>query len=62
MAILGWFSEASSLASRSNRARRFLSFEKSSGRTLIATLRPSLLSRALYTWPIPPAPMGERIS
>ena len=32
------------------------------GRTLIATSRSSLVSRALYTSPMPPAPMGARIS
>jgi hypothetical protein len=32
------------------------------GRTLIATSRPSLVSRARYTSPIPPAPTIETIS
>ena len=34
----------------------------SAGRTLTATSRPSRVSRALYTSPMPPAPIGERIS
>src|SRR5689334_3306041 len=32
------------------------------GRDLIATSRPSRVSRARYTAPIPPAPIGARIS
>ena len=32
------------------------------GRILIATVRSSRVSRALYTSPMPPAPRGERIS
>src|ERR1022692_550735 len=32
------------------------------GNTLMATCRPSLVSLARYTSPIPPAPMAERIS
>jgi hypothetical protein len=31
------------------------------GRTLIATLRPSFVSRARKTSPVPPAPIFERI-
>ena len=38
--MLGWFSDASSRASRSNRASRSGSLVKSVGRTLIATSRP----------------------
>ncbi len=47
-------------ASRSKRSRRAGSPANASGSTLIATVRPSRASRALYT--LPPAPMGERIS
>ena len=43
-------------ASRSNRSENF------SCDTLIATVRSSRVSRALYTSPIPPAPMSARIS
>jgi hypothetical protein len=41
-----WFSDASSRASRSKREIRSLSFAKAGGRTLTATSRPSLSSRA----------------
>ena len=44
-AMFGWLSEASSFASRSKRARRSASRAKPSGRTLIATSRPSVVSR-----------------
>ena len=40
--MLGWLSEASTCASRVKRAMRSGSAAKSSGRTLIATSRPSL--------------------
>src|SRR6187397_66910 len=58
MAMLGWFSDARVLASRSNRARRSASCANASGSTLIATSRPRFLSVARYTSPIPPAPSG----
>jgi hypothetical protein len=54
--MLGWFSEARTRASRSKRARRSGSCAKPSGRTLSATARPSLVSVARHTSPIPPAP------
>src|SRR5678815_1285234 len=56
--ILGWFSAASIRASRSKRARRSESPVIARGRTLIATSRPSFVSRARYTSPMPPAPSG----
>ena len=48
------------VASRSNRASRSASLAKASGRILIATSRPSFVSRARYTSPMPPAPMVRR--
>jgi hypothetical protein len=45
-----------------NRASRSRSVKSASGKTLIATSRLSLVSRALYTSPIPPAPTGATIS
>jgi hypothetical protein len=33
--------------------------EKAAGKTLIATSRPSRVSRARYTSPMPPAPSGD---
>ena len=44
--MAGWLSEASTLASRSNRASRSGSEAKASGRSLSATSRPSLVSVA----------------
>jgi hypothetical protein len=35
---------------------------EASGRTLSATSRPSVVSRARYTSPMPPAPSGATIS
>jgi tannase/feruloyl esterase len=61
-AMCGWFSEASTFASRSKRVSRSASQANASGRTLIAALRSSLVSRALYTSPIPPAPSGATTS
>ena len=55
----GWLSEASSFASRSKRARRSGSAAKASGRTLRATSRPSFVSVARYTSPMPPLPSAE---
>src|SRR5262245_66596078 len=60
--MLGWFSAASVRASRWNRAVRSASRANTSGRILIATSRPSRLSRARYTSPIPPAPREAVIS
>src|SRR5882762_210781 len=58
----GWLSEASTCASRWKRARRSGSSANVSGMTFNATSRPSFVSRARYTSPIPPAPRAERIS
>jgi hypothetical protein len=55
--MLGWLSDASTLASRSNRASRSASLAKSAGRTLIATSRSSVASVALQTAPMPPSPI-----
>src|SRR5436190_4840488 len=60
--MLGWLSAEAARASLSKRFRRSLSEDSSSGRTLIATSRPSRGSLALQTSPIPPDPSGERIS
>ena len=49
-------------ASRSKRWRVSSLVERWAARTLTATVRSSRVSRALYTSPMPPAPMGERIS
>src|SRR5262245_41735271 len=54
-------SAASSRASRSKRDIRSESAAKAAGSTFRATSRPSLVSWARYTSPIPPAPRGERI-
>src|SRR5215212_3187086 len=56
--MFGWLSAASTLASRSKRASRSWSPANSAGIALIATSRPSLLSRARQTSPIPPFPSG----
>src|SRR5262249_11981088 len=58
----GWSSPAIVCASRSSRAFISTLSEKCAGRTLIATVRFSRVSRALYTSPCPPTPMAERIS
>src|SRR5262245_12922307 len=60
--MCGWQIDASARASRSNRARRSGFVIHASGRTLIATSRPSAASRARYTSPMPPAPSGATIS
>src|SRR5580658_2393392 len=60
--MFGWFNEATARASRSKRARRSSRLAICSGNTLTATVRSSLVSRARYTSPMPPAPMGARIS
>src|SRR5438477_6636479 len=60
--MFGWFSDASVWASRVNRTSRSASLAKRSGSTLIATSRLSLVSRARYTSPMPPAPIGATIS
>ena len=53
-AIPEWLSAARVSASRSNRESRSGSTANSSGRTLSATSRRSLVSVARYTWPMPP--------
>src|ERR1700693_3466777 len=60
--MLGWLREEADRASFSNRFNRSASDASSAGSTLIATSRRSLGSFARYTSPIPPAPMGARIS
>src|SRR5262249_29455002 len=60
--MCGWESCEIVLASRSNRWRSSSLLVRCSGRTLTATVRSSRVSRALYTSPIPPAPIAERIS
>src|SRR5215831_3953142 len=60
--MLGWLSEASTWASRRNRAIRSPSSVNASGRIFSATSRLSFVSRARYTSPMPPAPMADRIS
>ena len=57
-----WFSTASSWASRLKRARRSGSPATVSVRNLSATSRPSRVSRARQTSPIPPAPSGATSS
>src|SRR5579872_3983734 len=49
-------------ASRSNRAFRSGEAVREEFRTLMATVRSRRVSRALYTSPMPPAPMGDWIS
>ena len=58
----GWLSEASSFASRSKRASRSGSAASAAGSTFSATSRPSLVSVARYTSPMPPAPIGATTS
>src|SRR5947207_15519537 len=60
--IFGWLSAAAARASCSNRARRSRSAGRPEGMPFSATSRPSFVSRARYTSPMPPAPMAERIS
>src|SRR6478609_6978528 len=54
--MFGWFSDASTRASRSNRARRPACSMKRCGSTLSATSRSRRVSRARYTSPMPPSP------
>src|SRR5579864_4012358 len=60
-AMLGWLSDASVRASRRKRASRSGSRANSRGKVLMATSRPSLLSCARYTSPMPPEPNGDTI-
>ena len=55
-AMLAWFSDASTRASRSKRAMRSASCTTDSWSSLMATLRPRRVSVAAYTTPIPPSP------
>src|SRR5215470_12015752 len=57
--MLAWLSDARVFASCSKRATRIASLENDAGSTLIATSRPSVVSRARYTSPMPPEPMGS---
>src|SRR5712692_9438889 len=58
----GWDNADIVFASRSKRWRTSGEEERCSGNTLTATVRSSRVSRARYTSPIPPAPIGERTS
>src|SRR6266481_2748932 len=60
--ILGWLRAEAERASCSKRSSRSVFAEHVGGRILIATLRPSCISRARYTSPMPPAPSGSTIS
>src|SRR5437868_5164023 len=60
--MLGWLRAEAARASCSKRLRRAASPANSSGRTLIATERPSRVSRARKTSPMLPAPMRAVIS
>ena len=60
-AMLGWLSDASTCASRLKRTMRSGSLAKTSGSTLIATSRCSLVSEARYTSPMPPWPIFSRM-
>jgi hypothetical protein len=61
LAICGWFNDASTCASRSNRAILSRSDANSCGSSFKATSRLSFTSVARYTSPIPPAPISARI-
>ena len=58
-AMLGWEKAARTRASRSKRSRRSGSEAKQSGSTLRATSRPSFVSSARQTSPMPPSPSFE---
>src|ERR1700693_3888692 len=60
--MLEWFSDEIARASRSKRCFASGLSDRCCGRTLIATVRSSRVSRARYTSPIPPAPIAETIS
>src|SRR3954454_10835533 len=61
VAMLGWFSEASTSASRVIRISRSRSWAKALGSTFNATSRFNRVSLARYTSPIPPTPSTETI-
>src|SRR2546426_11333647 len=54
--MLGWFKADAARASRRNRSSTCGSRASSSGRNFNATKRPSSVSSALYTTPMPPPP------
>src|SRR5205807_6194661 len=60
--MLGCCSPEMDLASCSKRVCRSEFEDRGAGRTLIATVRCSLVSRARYTSPMPPAPRSDWIS
>src|SRR5450432_1386744 len=60
--MCGWLRLETARASRSRRWRSSECPANSDGSTFMATLRFRRVSRALYTSPIPPAPIGARIS
>ena len=60
--LFAWLKPATVRASRWKRASRSGSRAKSAGRVFSATSRPSRVSRARYTSPMPPAPSCARIS
>jgi hypothetical protein len=59
--MCGWLSAETILASVSKRALASGFTERSGDSTLIATSRPSRVSRARYTSPMPPAPSSATI-
>ena len=61
LTTLLWESFAAILASRSNRWMNSLFWARASRRTLTATMRSTLVWRALYTMPIDPSPSFSRI-
>src|SRR5262245_29486895 len=60
--ILRWLVADAACASRTNRCFAPSSWLHWGGRNFSATARPSLVSRALYTTPIPPPPNFATIS
>src|SRR5437016_5587675 len=60
--MLGCCSPEMDLASCSKRVCRSEFEDRGAGRTLIASVRCSLVSRARYTSPMPPAPRSDWIS
>ena len=60
--MCGWLSAAIARASRANRWRACASLTSVDGSTFIATVRSRRESCALYTSPMPPAPIGAVIS
>jgi hypothetical protein len=57
--MFGWTSRAVCCASARKRARKSASPVNSLRRTLTATSRPSRVSRARQTWPMPPVAISE---